>query len=419
MNTRKAVSYMTSLPIRRGQVLSGIVLLYLFTRLLPDTNSARWASAILFLLFIVGLAISPRFKNPSARFLLFGGLYAASVVYWLAFGRDTSLLMILQGFLVSYTALLLVEPVSAVLAIGIVAITFTLQIVYEGASWESLLRQDLFIYVGLYALLRMIRISRSKQHEQQRHAEELKVIHAELADTHGKLQQAHEELEQATVQSLRYAVLEERSRIARDIHDSIGHRLTSVIVQLQALPYVLKSDPTESERIVRTVLEVARSCMQEVRSVVHQMGTDESGAGIVSLRSLVQQTSAVPGAPKMALNIEEDDAGRHNEWPPQIAAALYRCLQEALTNTIRHAQAKQVEIAIEQRQDELKLIYRDDGILKAGEPLQEGFGLGGIRKRCRDVGGECVIAAREPHGMAIDIALPLASDPNKGDEQHG
>jgi len=410
---------MTSLPLRRGQILSSIVLLYLFTRLLPDTNSARWASAILFLVFIVGLAISPRFKNPNARFLLFGGLYAASVAYWLAFGHDTSLLMILQGFLVSYTALLLAEPASAVLAIAIVSVTFILQIVYEGASWESLLRQDLFIYVGLYALLRMIRINRSKQREQQQHAEELKIIHAELADTHAKLQRAHEELEQATVQSLRYAVLEERSRIARDIHDSIGHRLTSVIVQLQALPYVLKSDPAESERIVRMVLEVARSCMQEVRSVVHEMGTDESGAGIVSLRSLVQQTSVVPGAPQIILNIEEGDASRQQEWPPQIAAALYRCLQEALTNTIRHAQAHQVEITIKQSGSNLALSYRDDGILKPGEPLQEGFGLGGIRKRCRDVGGECMIEAQEPHGIAIDIALPLAIDRDKGDEQHG
>lgn len=409
---------MTSLPLRRGQILSSIVLLYLFARLLPDSNSARWASAILFLVFIAGLAISPRIKNPNVRFLLFGGLYAASVAYWLAFGHDTSLLLILQGFLVSYTALLLVEPASAVLAIAIVTVTFILQIVYEGASWESLLRQDLFIYVGLYALLRMIRINRSKQREQQQHAEELKIIHAELADTHAKLQRAHEELEQATVQSLRYAVLEERSRIARDIHDSIGHRLTSVIVQLQALPYVLKSDPAESERIVRTVLEVARSCMQEVRSVVHEMGTDESGAGIVSLRSLVQQTSVVPGAPQIILNIEEH-ASRQQEWPPQIAAALYRCLQEALTNTIRHAQAHQVEITIKQSGSNLALSYRDDGILKPGEPLQEGFGLGGIRKRCRDVGGECMIEAQEPHGIAINIALPLAIDRDKGDEQHG
>ena len=409
---------MTSLPLRRGQIISSIVLLYLFTRLLPDSNSARWASAILFLAFIVGLAIAPRVQNPTIRLLVFGGLYAASVAYWLAFGHDTSLLLILQGFLVSYIALLLVEPASAVLASAIVAFTFILQIEYEGASWESLLRQDLFIYVGLYALLRMIRISRSKQREQQQHAEELKIIHAELADTHAKLQQAHEELEQATVQSLRYAVLEERSRIARDIHDSIGHRLTSVIVQLQALPYVLKSDPTESERIVRTVLEVARSCMQEVRSVVHEMGTDESGAGIVSLRSLVQQTSAVPGAPKISLNIEGEEAKRQQEWPPQIAAALYRCLQEALTNTIRHAQAHQVEVTIKQSESRLALNYRDDGILKPGESLQEGFGLGGIRKRCRDVGGECIIAVREPHGIAIDIALPLAIDRDKGDEQH-
>lgn len=401
---------MTSLPLRRGQIITGIVLLYLFTRLLPDSNAARWASAILFLLYIVGLILSPRLKKGHTRFLLFGGLYAMSVVYWFMFGQDTSLLLILQGFLVSYIALLLVEPASALLASGIIATTFMLQTLYEGAAWEDLLRQDLFIYVGLYALLRMIRISRSKQREQQRHGEELKIIHAELADTHARLQQAHEELEQATVQSLRYAVLEERSRIARDIHDSIGHRLTSVIVQLQALPYVLKSDPAESERIVRTVLDVARSCMQEVRSVVHEMGADESGAGMVSLRSLVQQTGAMPGAPEMVFEAQQAESADRQEWPPEIAASLYRCLQEALTNTIRHARAHRVEITIGQSEREVSLLYRDDGILMPGEALHEGFGLGGIRKRCRDVGGECEISAREPHGIAIEIRLPLTRD---------
>ncbi|CAM3374330.1 MULTISPECIES: sensor histidine kinase [Saccharibacillus] len=400
---------MNSLPLQRGWIVTAIVLLYLFTRLLPDSNEERWASATLCLLYIAGLGVAPRLKNSRIRFVLLGGLYAASVVYWLFFGQDTSLLMILQGFLVSYIALVLVGPSSVLLAAGIVAATFWLQVRYEDAAWIGLLRQDSFIYVGLYALLRMIRISRSKQDEQQKHAEELKRIHAELADTHARLQQAHEELEQATVQSLRYAVLEERSRIARDIHDSIGHRLTSVIVQLQALPYVLKSDPAESGRIVRTVLDVARSCMQEVRSVVHEMGADESGAGLVSLRSLVQQTNTAVGAPAIVLTEADAETAGRQEWPPEIAAVLYRCLQEALTNTIRHAQAEHVEITVGQSKRELSLHYVDDGILKPGDPLREGFGLGGIRKRCRDADGECVIAAREPHGLEIEIRLPLTN----------
>lgn len=408
---------MNVMRLRRGQIFSAIVLLYLFVRLMPDTTSERWAAGLLGVLVIGGLAVAPWVRGNLRLGLLLGGLYGCSAVYWLLFGQDTALLMILQGFLISYTALLMVEPASALLAIAIFVTTFVLRIAYDEGTWDSLLRQDLFMYAGMYALLRTFRINRAKRLEEQRHTEELRIVHAELAETHASLQRAHEELERATMQSLRYAVLEERGRIARDIHDSIGHRLTSVIVQLQALPYVLKSDPAESEQIVRTVLDVARSCLQEVRVVVHNMEADGSGAGLISLRSLVQQTASTPGVPQIALDMEEQ-AG-HEEWPPGVAAALYRCLQEALTNTIRHAGAQRIEIRVRQSESEVSLIYRDDGVLTPGEPIIEGFGLGGIRKRCLDAGGSCEIAAREPHGIAIDIALPLTDSKKEAPYEQG
>gem|GEM_PF-5175148 len=70
-----------------------------------------------------------------------------------------------------------------------------------------------------------------------------------------------------------------------------------------------------------------------------------------------------------------------------------------------------------QSESEVSLAYRDDGVLTPGEPIREGFGLGGIRKRCQSAGGSCTIAAREPHGMAIDIVLPLTSA--KKEDEHG
>ncbi|MEO3946988.1 histidine kinase [Gorillibacterium sp. CAU 1737] len=232
-------------------------------------------------------------------------------------------------------------------------------------------------------------------------------MNAELAESHLKLQQAHEELERASVQSLRYAVLEERSRIARDIHDSIGHRLISVIVQLQALPYALKNEQgAQSEAIVKSVLDVARGCLQEVRTVVHNLGADETGAGTVSLRSLMQHI-AVPS--HMDIHLEMGEQAEQEDWPLAVAVVLYRSLQEALTNTIRHANAQRIDIAVVQSEQAVELHYQDDGQLMPGSHWQEGFGLSSIRKRCQDAGGHCTIEARVPHGMAIDIWLPLAA----------
>ncbi|MDO3409850.1 sensor histidine kinase [Saccharibacillus sp. CPCC 101409] len=414
---------MQMLYTRRGSITVSLILLFIFWTQFPETISARAAAVVLCLSYIAGLNAAARIPSSRVLSALLAALYAMAIVYWLAFDDRTGLLFTLQGFLLSYMALKLPERLSAIEASAMLLLTFLLLVFYGGQPWLPLIRQDLFIYVGLYMLLRLVRLRRIREDEQRAYAEEerkhtqaLQVVHAELAEAHADLQRAHEELERATVQSLRYAVLEERSRIARDIHDSIGHRLTSVIVQLQALPYVLGSDPAESERIVRTVLDVARACMQEVRTVVHDMGADETGAGALSLRSLVRQ-AADAGSLKIGLDLGEE-AGRE-AWPPETAAVLYRCTQEALTNTIRHANAKRVDIRVEQRAGEVSLHYRDDGELKPGEELREGFGLSGIRKRCRDAGGECVIEAAEPHGISIEIRLPLAADTNREARTHG
>ncbi|MEK4372481.1 sensor histidine kinase [Paenibacillus sp. FSL R5-0473] len=122
--------------------------------------------------------------------------------------------------------------------------------------------------------------------------------------------------------------MKERNRIARHIHDSIGHRLTFIIVQMQALLYVLKNDDeTQSSQIVKTVLEVARCCLQEVRSVVHNMGMENTEAGVVSIRSLVNQTVAA-----IKIHFELNEKAEEQNWPLDISVVLYRCLQEAFTN---------------------------------------------------------------------------------------
>ncbi|MGO4529501.1 sensor histidine kinase [Paenibacillus sp. 2TAF8] len=114
-------------------------------------------------------------------------------------------------------------------------------------------------------------------------------VHAELSQTHDDLRHTHEELERATVRLMQYAVLEERGRISMDLHDSIGKRLTSAIVQLQAIPYMMKVDAAEADQAIDTVLHVVRQSLQEVRTVAHQMGSSEAGLGLVALNSLVNE----------------------------------------------------------------------------------------------------------------------------------
>ncbi|OKP90461.1 hypothetical protein A3844_05365 [Paenibacillus helianthi] len=324
------------------------------------------------------------------------------------------MLLSLQGLLISFIALRLPGWIALIQGGSFLLTTFLLLAMHDGKSWELLLRQDFFIYVGLFALFRLMRLRRMREQEQRRFTEELTMMHEEQAITHDKLKQAHKELELATIQSLRNVVLEERSRIARDIHDSIGHRLTSVIVQMQAMPYAMRTDEENASLILKNVLDVTRGCLQEVRSIVHNMESNETGTGGVSLRSLVQHTASFS---PLQIQLEMSEEAEKESWPLDITVVLYRCLQEAITNTIRHAYANRVCISVKQSEHEVVLHYRDDGILTPDSVWQEGFGLSGVRTRCKDMGGHCHIQAQEPQGIAIDIQLPLRA--NKEGDRFG
>ncbi|PNB64117.1 sensor histidine kinase, partial [Pseudomonas sp. GW456-E7] len=136
------------------------------------------------------------------------------------------------------------------------------------SNWDDII-SHISIMIGLYVFFSSMRFRREARKEAERNHAELAKMHWQLEQAHEELQNAHAELQEASVLSLRYAVLEERTRIARDIHDSIGHELTSVIVQLQSLPYILKSSKEDSDKVIQNVVAVARECLQEVRSVVH------------------------------------------------------------------------------------------------------------------------------------------------------
>ncbi|WP_188887245.1 sensor histidine kinase [Paenibacillus radicis (ex Gao et al. 2016)] len=259
------------------------------------------------------------------------------------------------------------------------------------------------MHAGVYLLLWNARMRRDTNLANKRHYEELQSVYAELEQAHAKLQHTHQELEDATVHLLRYAVVEERSRISRDLHDSIGHGLTSVIVQLQALPYMMKMDAAEAERSLQTVLEVARRCLQDVRSVVRQMAVDEAGLGLVALESLVKQVRE-----QASLSIELFAAEPAAEWPVEVSELLYRVLQEALTNVIRHAEASRVDIAISDEAGHLTMIVTDNGTWTESSSLTSGFGMASMEARCERAGGALRIEQAASHGMRLIVQVPLA-----------
>jgi signal transduction histidine kinase len=217
-----------------------------------------------------------------------------------------------------------------------------------------------------------------------------------------QLNTAYSELQQTSVQAMGYAALTERTRLARDIHDGFGHQMTSLIVQLQALKLMIPQDPAGAANSVDETLKVARKGMDEVRLAVKEWSDDEKGLGPIALKGLVSQIEA-----NSMVQIQYKEIGPIGGWPVECSVILYRILQEALTNILKHADAKQVNIVVEEENEHVKLLITDDGYFSDEKPLNFGFGLNGMIERCKSAGGSIVFSANSPNGLKIQAVIPL------------
>lgn len=249
-------------------------------------------------------------------------------------------------------------------------------------------------YIGCYIGARGYRIQNEAYKTNQVHLEELQKAHTEL-------QEAHHQLQEAAIHTMQVAVLQERTRIARDIHDALGHSLTSLIVQLHALKYMLQDGPENAQEAVRNMLGVAKQSLEEIRSSVHTLAVDKTSLGLTPLRALLSQAEKHTGL-KMELISSDLDIPLSQE----ATITFYRILQEALTNSLRHSDAKHIQVIVEQNDDSIFLSIRDDGHITNQETIKPGFGLTGIEERIKKLKGNLTYFVREPHGFQIDVAIP-------------
>ncbi|QRG70637.1 sensor histidine kinase [Brevibacillus choshinensis] len=257
-------------------------------------------------------------------------------------------------------------------------------------------------YMGCYIGARGYRIQNTAYQMNQQHLEELQKAHSEL-------QEAHDQLQEAALHTMQVAVLEERTRIARDIHDALGHSLTSLIVQLQAVKYMLQDGPPLAQEAVRNMLGVAKQSLEEIRSSVHTLAMDKTSLGLSPLRALLSQAEKHTGV-KMELVSDDLDITLSQE----ATITFYRILQEAVTNSLRHSDAKKIEVALEHRGNTIFFSIRDDGSITKEKAVKPGFGLNGISERLQKLNGRLRYFVRDPHGFQIDVEIPLTPFTQEG-----
>lgn len=210
-------------------------------------------------------------------------------------------------------------------------------------------------------------------------------------------------LETDAAQSMHYAAQAERFRIARDIHDGLGHQLTSLIVQLQALSYMIPESLTEVRSHVPKLLEVARAGLAEVRQSVRDWEEADNSYGLAALTAVVEEIKSTTHC-----NIDFQTAvDEHEGWPASVQIVLYRVLQETLANTVRHSNARHIAVRLIENNQQVKMIVADNGSIATQTELHPGFGLRNMKTRCEEIGGSCRWEVLQEGGVSVEVVLPL------------
>ncbi|MBI4319198.1 MAG: sensor histidine kinase [Chloroflexi bacterium] len=215
-----------------------------------------------------------------------------------------------------------------------------------------------------------------------------------------ELRLAHRRLEDYTAQAEALAVSDERTRVAREIHDTLGHTMTALDLQLELLVQLPDSQNEARKAAVAQARALAREGLVELRRAVQalQPGVLET----FSLPEAIEDLLARFQERTRAKVIWQVD-GQAVRLPPPIGIPLYRATQEALTNITRHAAASQVGVVLCFAPEAVTLTVEDDG--RGGEP-NAGFGLRGLRERAEALGGEFHAGPRHEGGFRLEMRLP-------------
>lgn len=204
----------------------------------------------------------------------------------------------------------------------------------------------------------------------------------------------------------RAAIAEERRRIARELHDVIAHTVSVMTVQAGAARLLLDEEPERAAGPLRSVEETGRQALAEIRRLFGVLREDsdeiafEPQPGMANLDALVEHTR------RAGLPVELAVRGQPRALPPGVDLAAYRVVQEALTNTLRHAGPTSAQVAVRYDGDSLDLQILDGG---RGSRSDNGTGQGliGMRERVGLYGGELEAGPRAEGGFAVHARLPV------------
>ncbi|GAB4579526.1 MAG: hypothetical protein Fur0022_22640 [Anaerolineales bacterium] len=221
-----------------------------------------------------------------------------------------------------------------------------------------------------------------------------------------ELQATHQQLQQFAAQARELAIVQERNRLARDLHDSVTQALYGLTLQSEAAARQLEAGQTSyAVNQIREVRDTAQQALHEMRLMIFELRPailDEEG--LVS--ALQTRLDAVEGRSGIRTTLHTDGI---SHLPLEIENGLYGVAREALNNILKHAHAHQVTIDLNRAGDTLHLVIHDDGVGFSPErdTTRSGMGLPGMQERVAQIGGTLTLDSQPNNGTRLHVEVPL------------
>jgi signal transduction histidine kinase len=217
-----------------------------------------------------------------------------------------------------------------------------------------------------------------------------------------EVEQRAEEAERTRDEAARRRAMEERLRIARELHDSLTHNISVIQVQAGVAEHLARKRGEEVPPALLAIHEAGADAARELRATLSVLRSTEDGDG----SGLCQLDSLVARARAAGLPVTVTVTGGERPVPPDVDRAAYRIVQEALTNVSRHAGLAQASVRLEYTPEVLTVQIDDDGTGDGARPAGTGLGLLGMRERVSAFGGRLLAGPRQGGGFRVRAELP-------------
>jgi signal transduction histidine kinase len=217
-----------------------------------------------------------------------------------------------------------------------------------------------------------------------------------------ELEAANKNLKNYSNQVEELTIVRERNRLAREIHDGLGHYLTVIHMQIQAAKAVMKNSPEKAIVLLTIAQKQSQEALIDVRKSVTALRDSEEAR--IPLSERINQLVHTTSTDK--LHITSEIKGKAKSGSPHLELTIFRIIQEGIQNCIKHAQASKLKITLDYEEEgKLRLNIRDNGV--GTEKINGGFGLIGMKERVQQLGGSLNYSGKIGEGFTIEVEVPI------------